>query len=201
MFLRDTGVVTEEVGDAGITYQGTYGNASLGYGYSRNYRQVRYAMSGSAVLHEDGLTLGQPLGHTNVLISAPGAVSVPVENGTGVRTDWRGYTIMPYASMYRENRIALDISKLDDHTDIDNAVSRIVPTRGPWCADFKTSFGIRALVTVLHNGKLCRLGPLSPPTMEPVVALSEKAVRFTLRVSPHKGSYSPLGKVVTSTAP
>jgi outer membrane usher protein len=88
-----------EVGDAGITYQGTYGNASLGYGYSRNYRQVRYAMSGSAVLHEDGLTLGQPLGHTNVLISAPGAVSVPVENGTGVRTDWRGYTIMPYASM------------------------------------------------------------------------------------------------------
>jgi outer membrane usher protein len=123
-----------EVGDAGITYQGTYGNASLGYGYSRNYRQVRYAMSGSAVLHEDGLTLGQPLGHTNVLISAPGAVSVPVENGTGVRTDWRGYTIMPYASMYRENRIALDISKLDDHTDIDNAVSRIVPTRGPWCA-------------------------------------------------------------------
>ena len=143
-----------EVGDAGITYQGTYGNASLGYGYSRNYRQVRYAMSGSAVLHEDGLTVGQPLGHTNVLISAPGAVSVPVENGTGVRTDWRGYTIMPYASMYRENRIALDISKLDDHTDIDNAVSRIVPTRGALVrADFKTSTGIRALVTVLHNGK------------------------------------------------
>ncbi|WP_448868740.1 fimbria/pilus outer membrane usher protein [Enterobacter ludwigii] len=148
-------------GDAGIGYQGTYGNASLGYGYSRNYRQLRYATSGSAVLHEDGLTIGQPLGNTNVLISAPGAVSVPVENSTGVRTDWRGYTIMPYASMYRENRIALDISKLDDHTDIDNAVSRTVPTRGALVrAKFNTRTGTRALVTLLHNGK-----PLSFGTM------------------------------------
>ena len=142
-----------ESGDAGIGYQGTYGNASLGYGYSRNYRQVRYAMSGSAVLHEDGLTVGQPLGNTNVLIAAPGAASVPVENSTGVRTDWRGYTIMPYASMYRENRVALDISKLDDHTDIDNTVSRTVPTRGALVrAEFKTRSGTRALVTVLHKG-------------------------------------------------
>nr|VXZ92454.1 Outer membrane usher protein fimD precursor [Klebsiella pneumoniae] len=31
-----------------------------------------------------------------------------VENQTGVRTDWRGYAVLPYATEYRENRIALD---------------------------------------------------------------------------------------------
>lgn len=141
-------------GDASVKYNGTYGNASVGYGYSRNYRQTRYGLSGSALWHSDGVTFGQPLGITNVLIRAPGASDVAVENGTGVRTDWRGYAVLPYASMYRENRIALDVSQLDNHTDVDNAVSRVVPTRGAVVrADFKTRTGVRALMTLTRNGK------------------------------------------------
>lgn len=141
-------------GDLSLGYQGGYGNASAGYGYSRDYRQVRYGASGSVVLHGEGLTLGQPLGTTNVLIVAPGASGVPVENGTGIRTDWRGYTVVPYASMYRENRVALDVSQLDDRTDIDNPVTRVVPTRGAMVrADFKARTGSRSLMTLTHNGR------------------------------------------------
>ena len=143
-----------ESGDAGLAYQGPYGNASVGYGYSRHYRQARYGLSGSAVLHGDGLTFGQPLGTTNVLVAAPGAASVPVENSTGIRTDWRGYAIVPYASMYRENQTALDVRKLDDQSDIDSAVSHNVPTRGALVrADFKVRSGIRAMVTLTKNNK------------------------------------------------
>lgn len=141
-------------GDAGVNYQGAYGDASLGYGYGHGYRQWRYGVSGGAVLHSEGLTVGQPLGTTNVLVAAPGAVGVPVHNGTGVRTDWRGYSIAPYASAYRKNDIMLDTSQLDDHTDISNAVIRVVPTQGAVVkARFDTHTGARGLITLLHNGR------------------------------------------------
>ncbi|SFT37874.1 outer membrane usher protein [Kosakonia arachidis] len=139
-------------GDASLSYRGGPGNASLGYGYSRDYRQVRYGVSGGALVHRDGLTLSQSLGETSVLIAVPGAAEVPVENGTGIHTDWRGYTVVPYAGPYRENRVALDVSQLDDHTDIDNAVTRVVPTRGAVVrASFTAHEGIRALLTLRHN--------------------------------------------------
>lgn len=141
-------------GDAALGYQGTYGNVSAGFGYDDNYQQVRYGASGSAVLHADGLTLGQPLGNTNILVAAPGASGVPVESGTGVRTDWRGYTLVPYASTYRENRVGLDVSQLDDHTEIDTSVARVVPTQGALVrADFRTRVGARVLMTLTHAGK------------------------------------------------
>ncbi|MGJ0193049.1 fimbrial biogenesis usher protein [Pantoea sp. RRHST58] len=140
-------------GDVSLGYQGGAGSASLGYGYSHDYRQVRYGLSGGALLHSGGLTLSQPLGETSVLIAAPGAAEVPVENGTGIHTDWRGYTVVPYAGPYRENRVALDVSRLDDHTDIDNAVTHVVPTRGAVVrAEFTAHTGIHALMTLLHNG-------------------------------------------------
>lgn len=141
-------------GELNLDYQGTYGNASAGYGYSGDYRQIRYGASGGAILHRGGLTLGQPLGTTNVLVAAPGAAGIPLENSTGIHTDWRGYTVVPYASMYRDNRVALDVSKLDDHTDIDNAVAHVVPTRGAVVrARFDAYSGARVFMTLMHLGK------------------------------------------------
>ncbi len=47
----------------------------VGYNYSDNgsQQQLNYALSGSLVAHSPGITLGQSLGETNVLIAAPGA--------------------------------------------------------------------------------------------------------------------------------
>jgi outer membrane usher protein len=62
--------------------------------------------------------------------------------------------VVPWASQYRESRVALDVSKLDSHADIDNAVSRVVPTQGALVrADFRVRTGVRALITLTHNGK------------------------------------------------
>lgn len=141
-------------GDVGLGYQGTYGNASLGYGYSQDYRQIRYGASGSMLLHRDGLTLGQPLGATNALVAVPGGAGIPLENGTGIKTDWRGYAVVPYVNTYRENRVALDVSQLDDHIDIEDAVTRVVPTQGALVrANFIAHSGIRALMTLTYKGK------------------------------------------------
>ncbi len=55
-------------------------------------------MSGGIIAHADGITFGQPLGDTMVLVKAPGADNVKIENQTGIHTDWRGYAILPFAT-------------------------------------------------------------------------------------------------------
>ena len=141
-------------GDAGLAYQSSYGNASVGYGYSQNYHQIRYGASGGVLVHKDGVTLGQPLGDTNVLVAVKGIAGIPVENGNGIRTDWHGFAVVPYASTYRENRIALNVDQLDDHTDLEDASVRVVPTKGALVrARFKSHSGMRVLMTIIYNGQ------------------------------------------------
>lgn len=148
-------------GNLNASYRGSYSSSSMGYSYSNSYRQTSYGVSGGALLHAEGLTLGQQLGETSVLVAAPGAVNARLENETGVRTDWRGYTIKPYASVYRENRIALDTSSLGDNTELDSAVTRVVPTRGAVAkAGFKGYTGSRVLMTLTRNGKPLPFGSL-----------------------------------------
>lgn len=149
-------------GNTSLSYQGGYGNSNLGYSYSDGgNRQINYGFSGGAILHRNGLTLGQPLGDTNVLVAAPGASDIRVENSIGVHTDWRGYAIVPYAQIYRDNRVALDLRDMGEHTDIDNAVSHVVPTRGALVrAGFTTHTGARVVMTLIHKGKPLPFGSM-----------------------------------------
>lgn len=136
-------------GDLSGTYKGTYGEVSTGYNYASNARQVNYGAQGSVVVHPYGVTFGQATGETAVLVRAPGADGVRVENHTGVKTDWRGYSVVPYASTYRHNRIALDTGTYGEDMDIDTATSSVVPTKGALVlADFKTRTGSRVLVNL-----------------------------------------------------
>lgn len=79
----------------------------------------------------------------------------------GVRTDWRGYAVLPYATEYRENRVALDTNTLADNVDLDNAVANVVPTRGAIVrAEFKARVGIKLLMTLTHNNKPLPFGAM-----------------------------------------
>ncbi|MDK9605157.1 MULTISPECIES: fimbrial biogenesis usher protein [Lelliottia] len=141
-------------GNASLNYQGGLGNGNIGYNYGAGYQQVNYGLSGGIVAHANGITLSQPLGSTNVLIKAPGASGVDIENSTGVKTDWRGYAVVPYATTYRQNRIALNTDTLGDKVDIDNAVVDVVPSEGALVvANFAAHTGLRAMVTLMHNNK------------------------------------------------
>ncbi|ELT4731204.1 fimbria/pilus outer membrane usher protein [Salmonella enterica] len=145
-----------ESGSASLEYDGAKGNANIGYNVSDNgdYQQVNYGLSGGLVAHAHGVTLSQPLGNTNILIAAPGAANVGVVDQPGIHTDARGYAVVPYATTYRQNRMALDVNAMADDVDIDDAVTRVVPTEGALVlARFKARVGARALVTLNHNGK------------------------------------------------
>lgn len=79
----------------------------------------------------------------------------------GVRTDWRGYAVLPYATEYRENRVALDTNTTADNVDLDNAVANVVPTRGAIVrAEFKARVGIKLLMTLTHNNKPLPFGAM-----------------------------------------
>jgi len=141
-------------GYAALNYRGAYGNSNVGYSHTRSSRQLYYGVSGGILAHENGVTFGQPMNNTVVLVKAPGAADTKIENQTGVYTDWRGYAVLPYATDYRENRIALDTNTLADNVDLDDAVINLVPTHGAVVrANFNARVGLKVLMTLTYNGK------------------------------------------------
>lgn len=138
---------------AGVQYQSSYAQMGLGYSDSNNKNSINYQISGGVLAHEDGITLSQPLGTTNILVEAKNAKNVDVYNQTGISTDSRGYAVVPHASSYRLNRVALDANSLDSRTEITHNVQNIVPTEGAVVrAKFNTQIGYRALIKLTYRG-------------------------------------------------
>ncbi len=144
---------TGNSGNLNADYRGTYGEVTGGYAYDRNTQRINYGVQGGVVVHENGVTFGQPMGETVALVQAPGADGVGVNNQTGVKTDWRGYAIVPYTTPYRRNHVQLDPETLPDDVDLALNNQNVVPTRGAVVrASFSASVGQRALMTILRAG-------------------------------------------------
>ncbi|HGU6993402.1 TPA: fimbria/pilus outer membrane usher protein [Escherichia coli] len=126
---------------------------------------TRYALamgeSGGIIAHADGITFGQPLGDTMVLVKAPGADNVKIENQTGIHTDWRGYAILPFATEYRENRVALNANSLADNVELDETVVTVIPTHGAIArATFNAQIGGKVLITLKYGNKSVPFGAI-----------------------------------------
>ncbi|ELW1647874.1 fimbrial biogenesis outer membrane usher protein [Enterobacter oligotrophicus] len=148
-------------GDTALQYEGQRGNYNLGYSYTRDSRNLSYGMSGGAVLHEDGLTLSQPLGNTNILVKAPGASDVAVLNHKGIKTDSRGYAVIPYATPYRVNQVALDVTTVGNDVELENAIVHKTPTDGALVrATLTTRQGAKAMFIVRHRHDVLPFGTL-----------------------------------------
>ena len=118
-------------------------------------------MSGGIIAHADGITFGQPLGDTMVLVKAPGADNVKIENQTGIHTDWRGYAILPFATEYRENRVALNANSLADNVELDETVVTVIPTHGAIArATFNAQIGGKVLMTLKYGNKSVPFGAI-----------------------------------------
>lgn len=175
-------------GNATTNWQAGWGTLGMGYNYDRDQHEFNWQLGGGVVGHADGVTLSQPLGDTNVLIKAPGAKGVSIENQTGVKTDWRGYAVMPYATVYRYNRVALDINTMDNHTDVENNVSSVVPTQGALVrAGFDTRIGVRALITVLRGNRPVPFGSVVRETTSGVTSMVGEEGQIYLSGLPLQG--------------
>lgn len=153
---------TKESGSLYGDYRGTYGNIGAGYNHDNSSQQITYHIQGGVVLHEQGITLSQPLGDTIALIRAPGAAHVKVKNNTGIYTDWRGYAIVPYQTAYRKNTVALETKYLNQGVDIQTPVQSLTPIHGSVVAfDFVPHVGRRLLLQLHHKGDVVPFGAIA----------------------------------------
>ncbi len=152
------GYGTNDVGYTGsmnADYKATYGEVTAGYSYDKNSDRLNYGLQGGILAHADGVTFSQPLGETNVLIKAPGAKGVSVQNQSGAKTDWRGYTVVNNVTVFRKNDVALLTDSLPDDVELELTNKTVIPTRGAVVrADYVANVGMRVLMTLTQaNGQ------------------------------------------------
>lgn len=146
-----------------MTWYGGYGQVGGNYRYSQNERQMGASIAGGVVAHRHGVTFGQPLSDTVVLVEAPGAAGVSVNSGNGIRTDFRGYTLSSMVTPYQENNISLDPTGFSSDAEITQTDVKVVPTAGAVIpAKFATRVGEKALVTLSRpDGQVIPFGAVA----------------------------------------
>lgn len=149
------GYGTDDVGytgNANADFKGTYGEVTAGYGYDKDSDRLNYGLQGGVIAHADGVTFSQPLGETNVLVKAPGAKGVSIQNQSGAKTDWRGYTAISNLTPYRKNDVALLTDTLPDDVELELTNKTVIPTRGAIVrAEYVANVGMRVLMTLTRS--------------------------------------------------
>lgn len=142
---------TDEASSLNTTYRSQWSEMQLGYNRDSDNQTFNYALQGGVLAHADGITFSQALGETNVLVKAPGAKGVGIQNQSGARTDRRGYTVIGNLSPYRSNDVVLDTQSLAEDVDIELTSASVIPTRGAVVrAEYMTNIGLRVLMA-LHR--------------------------------------------------
>lgn len=136
-------------------YNARYGNVSGGFSHDQNSDRLSYGLQGGMIIHDEGITLSQPIVDTAVLVKAPDVSNVPVNSQAGVRTDQRGFAVLPYATPYRKNNVSLNTESLDNQTiELVETTKTVIPTSGAIVkAEYQTAVGYRALVTLVRPDK------------------------------------------------
>lgn len=138
-----------------LAWRGGYGDLRGSYGISDRYRQINAGISGGLVIHQHGLTMGQPLGNAVALVEVPGASEIDIKGRAGVRTDFRGYTTLGYLSPYQENVVTLNPDSLGNDLEILNTDAHIVPTAGAVVpVRFRTRSGGKGIISISYKNGL-----------------------------------------------
>ncbi|MDQ1884170.1 fimbria/pilus outer membrane usher protein [Aeromonas salmonicida] len=147
---------------ASLNWRAAYGELNLGLAAGQAGPRLSYGARGGMLLHQKGVTLGQLMGETVALVEAKGAAGVAVKNKLAVKTDWRGYAIVPEGAPYRSEPLHLDTEMLADNVEIELTTQTVVPTRGAIAlAKYKTKIGRRVLMNIeQHDGQYVPFGAI-----------------------------------------
>lgn len=124
---------TEHGNDAlksSIGYQYNSGELNVSMTRSGTQRDYHGDVSGSVLLYEKGVVLGQTLGSTAALVQVPGSAKIGFYNQFGSTTNADGDLLVSYLTPWRVNRITVDSFSLPEGTDMDVNELETVPTDG-----------------------------------------------------------------------
>lgn len=137
---------------ANLEWSGRYGKVRANYSESRNSNSLGFSVDGGVILHSNGLTIGQPFTNSVALTEALGAAGAAVGGWPGIRTDLRGYTLLPNLNNYQINSIKLDNSTLSNNVEILNNEKRVTPTSGAIVkVKFNAIIGIKAIIKIKNK--------------------------------------------------
>ncbi len=137
---------------ANVGYAAPMANLSASWGRSDSSQQLGLSASGGLVVHGDGVTFSQRLGDTVGLVHVPDGPGAGVGHHRGVKTNKRGYAVVPYLSAYRMNEIAVDPAGLPMDVELKSGSVSAVPTAGAVVkAVIPTASGRSALIEALDN--------------------------------------------------
>ncbi|EMS4515663.1 TPA: outer membrane usher protein [Escherichia coli] len=118
---------------------------------SDNSRQFSLNTDGGFVLHSGGLTFSNDSfsdSDTLAVVQAPGAKGARINYGNSTVDRW-GYGVTSALSPYHENRIALDISGIENDVEMKSTSTIAVPRQGAVVfADFETVQGQSAIMNI-----------------------------------------------------
>lgn len=139
-------------GSFGLSWDTPVAQVSGNYGQGEGSKHLDFGASGSVVVHGDGVTFGQSVGESFALVEVPGVEGVGVASSTSVRTNKKGYAVVPFTQPYRYNWINLDTNTLGADTQIDENSKLTVPTRGAIVkAKFTAESGRRVQFVLLQE--------------------------------------------------
>lgn len=147
----------QQTAELSMGYQTPVASFGAGVIQGTQYNSLSMNASGALLLHEGGMELGPYLGETSGLVDVPDIAGIGVLNATAVKTNERGYALIPYLRPYRVNRVVLDSSELGPNVEIDNGVAHVVPRRG---AVVKAGFAARKVQRLVITARNSRGEPL-----------------------------------------
>lgn len=161
----------QQSAELSMGYQASVASLGAGLAQSTQYNSLSINASGALLLHAGGMELGPYLGETSGLVNVPDIAGIGVLNSTAVKTNDRGYALVPYLRPYRVNRVVLDSSESGPNVEIDNGVAHVVPRRGAVVkADFAARKVQRLVITARnsHGEPLPFGAQVSDPAGEPL---------------------------------
>lgn len=135
------------------TYKGSRMEVTGNYTENTSTRRLSYGLRGALLAHPYGVTFSQPLTNDSptALVRIPGWSDISVNNGTNIKTDYRGYAVIPNIQPYRVNTIGLNSDTLDSRLDVATTINHVIPSDGALVlADFNVRSGRRVLMTLVR---------------------------------------------------
>ena len=143
-----------------LSYKANAAEMSAGTALSSSTTEFDYGLTGSVLVHQGGVVFSRQASDTAILVEAKGAAGAKLDRaGENIAINHYGYALIPYATAYHYNDVALSPETFGSGYDIDGKVIKVAPTRG---AISKVVFDVRKgynfLVALKYKNKSVPFG-------------------------------------------